>query len=143
MQHTSLQIGDVGAFRVIHATTALEMSRYKLSIGIAHVHGWAVVGLHECFFFLLPLFSLFSLEKYRRFLSFDFYIQFDPHFFFIVICFAFDAYWSLFFYSILSLSISFHLIFVSNLTLIWLLLFSFLSWFIYVFQFFPSTFNLI
>jgi hypothetical protein len=39
MQHTSLQIGDVGAFQVIHATTALEMSRYKLSIGIAHVHG--------------------------------------------------------------------------------------------------------
>jgi len=46
------------------------------------------VSLWWAFCFLLPLFSLFSLKKYRRFLSFDFYIQFDPHFFyFYLFCF--------------------------------------------------------
>jgi hypothetical protein len=52
-------------FRVV-----LEASHHDLSIGVAHVHRGAMVGLQR-FFFLLPFLSLFFMLKYKSFLFFN------------------------------------------------------------------------
>jgi hypothetical protein len=87
------------------------------------------------------LFCFWYIKFIFYFISFKFFIQFDPH--------SFDCYFLINFliylcFSILSLNILFYLILIFNFDPhSFDYYFLSLSWFIYVFQFCPSTFYLI
>jgi hypothetical protein len=145
-------VGGVNAFWAVYASppsdqtlpseTVLEASCHSLPGGQAYVHGGAMVGLWWIFFLFFSLFSLPASDflptlKKKCVLSFHICINFDPH------CFDYYLFyfWCFlkFFFSIPSLGILFHLIFVSNLVLIlFIAIFLFFSWFF--FNFIPHHF---
>ena len=132
--------------QTLHFMTILKASQYSFYNGQVHVHGGIALGLF-LFFHFIPLFSFLALSFMSTFskikyIMFNLYFyQFYSHYFNYYL-FCFWCFLKLIFFSISSFDILFHLVFVSNLILVFLnaIFFCFLYFPWFVFQFHPMKF---
>ena len=130
--------------QTLHFMMMLKASQHHLSNGQVRVHGGVAVGLFLSFHFIL-LFSLLALSFMSTFskikyIMFNLYLYQFCSYYFNYYLFCFWCFLKLIFFSILSFDILFHLVFVSNLVLVFLnaIFFCFYTWFF--FQFHPMKF---
>ena len=132
--------------QTLHFMTTLKASQHLLSNNQVRVHGGIAVGLFLSFHFI-PLFSLLALSFMSTFskikyIMFNLYLYQFCSYYFNYYLFCFWCFLKLIFFSISSFDILFHLVFVSNLVLVFLnaIFFCFLYFPWFVFQFHPMKF---